>query len=163
MTRLQTAVSAVALLAIAATGVAYAQPANQNAPAAQSQAPTQTARAHRHFDPTRHVEGRIAYIKAELKVTPEQQPLFDKFADAMRANAKDKAAKFAELRKQGDKPLTAVDRLQLREQFSEMRTADTQRVLAAFKPLYDSLNPDQKKTADEMMSYRSHEHHHHHA
>jgi len=168
MNRFQTAVSALALLAVAATGagVAYAETTTPNPSAPQVQQtgpvdPAQAPRAHRHFNPVRHIEGRIAYIKAELKITPDQQPLFDKLADALRANAQDKAAKFAELRKDAGKPMTAVDRLQMREKFSELRAQHTERTLAAFKPLYDSLTPDQKKVADEMMSHRSHEHHHH--
>ena len=36
-----------------------------------------------------HVEGRIAFLKTELKITDAQQPLWNAVADAMRANAKE--------------------------------------------------------------------------
>ena len=39
-----------------------------------------------------HVEGRIAFLKTELKITDAQQPLWNAVADAMRASAKDMAA-----------------------------------------------------------------------
>ena len=35
----------------------------------------------------RHVEGRIAFLKTELKITDAQQPLWNAVADAMRADA----------------------------------------------------------------------------
>ena len=41
---------------------------------------------------TDHVEGRIAFLKTELKITDAQQPLWNAVGDAMRANAKDMAA-----------------------------------------------------------------------
>src|SRR5487761_1274171 len=35
-----------------------------------------------------HVEGRIAFLKTELKITMAQSPQWDKFAAALRANAR---------------------------------------------------------------------------
>jgi LTXXQ motif family protein len=35
-----------------------------------------------------HVEGRIAFLRAELKITDAQVPQWNTFADALRANAK---------------------------------------------------------------------------
>jgi hypothetical protein len=40
------------------------------------------------MDPTRHIEGRLAFLKTELKITDAQMPQWNAFADAMRANAK---------------------------------------------------------------------------
>ena len=39
----------------------------------------------------RHVEGRLAFLKTELKITDTQLPLWNAVADAMRANAKSMA------------------------------------------------------------------------
>lgn len=39
------------------------------------------------MDPTRHVEGRLAYLKAELKITDAQAPQWTAFVDAFRRNA----------------------------------------------------------------------------
>jgi hypothetical protein len=36
----------------------------------------------------RHVEGRLAFLKTELKITDAQLPLWNAVADAIRANAK---------------------------------------------------------------------------
>src|SRR5215831_8361884 len=38
-----------------------------------------------------HVEGRIAFLKIELKITDAQQPLWNAVADAMRVNVKEMA------------------------------------------------------------------------
>ena len=35
-----------------------------------------------------HVEGRLAFLKTELKITDAQLPLWNAVADAVRANAK---------------------------------------------------------------------------
>ncbi len=160
MTSFKVSVSALALMALTAGGFAAATlvPTDLHAQTNQT-APADSAPKHQHrnFDPTRHVEGRIAYLKAELKITPAQEADFGKVADAMRANAKERAAAFAQFRQNHDKPKTAVDRLTMREQMTRMRAEQEARSLAAFKPLYDSLTPDQKQIADNMTApHRGH-------
>jgi hypothetical protein len=39
-----------------------------------------------------HIEGRVAFLKTELKITDAQLPLWNAVADAMRANAKSMSA-----------------------------------------------------------------------
>lgn len=126
---------------------------------ATTAAPQSPAPERHHFDPARHVEGRIAYLKAELKITPAQEADFNKVAQAMRDNAKERATAFEKFRADRDKPRSAVESLEARARFGQLRTQQTERLLAAFKPLYASLSPDQKKAADDMLS--GHRHHHH--
>ena len=40
------------------------------------------------MDPGRHIEGRIAFLKTELRITEAQSPQWNAFADALRATAK---------------------------------------------------------------------------
>ena len=40
------------------------------------------------MEPIDHVEGRIAFLRAELKITDAQAPAWNGFAEALRANAK---------------------------------------------------------------------------
>ncbi|MEQ9185553.1 MAG: Spy/CpxP family protein refolding chaperone [Thalassobaculum sp.] len=40
------------------------------------------------MDPSQHIEGRIAFLETELRITEAQSPQWSAFADAMRANAK---------------------------------------------------------------------------
>ena len=53
-------------------------------PAAHAQSPAPSGPA-RSF--TRHIDGRIAFLKAELKITPAQQAAFDNYVKALRQNA----------------------------------------------------------------------------
>jgi hypothetical protein len=154
--------AALPALALAAMLAGAGGLATLSAPDANAQATTATPQAQaqpeRHFDPSRHVEGRIAFLKAELKITDAQAPLFERVAEAMRANAKEMAQLHQQWRADRDKPKNAVERLETRVKFGELHTQHEQRFLAAFKPLYDSLSDDQKKAADELLSARRHHH-----
>ena len=157
------ALPALALAAaLTAAGIgapqAYAQ-ASTAAPQAQAQPQPQPER--HHFDPTRHIEGRIAYLKAELKITPAQQRQFDRVAQAMRDNAKDMAQMDEQHRAERGKPQNAVDRLEARHRFAEMHAQHVERFLAAFRPLYDSFSTQQKQAADELLGEHHHFHHGH--
>jgi periplasmic protein CpxP/Spy len=152
-----------ALPALALAAVLAGALATLGAPEAAAQAATSPAQApnrpEHHFDPGRHVEGRIAFLKAELKITQAQEPQFERVAEALRANVKDSARLHEQFKADHDKPKTAVERLEARVKFGEIQTQHQQRFLAAFKPLYESLSPDQKKTADELLSRHRHGHH----
>ena len=144
--------SAFALAAGAAPfALAQSQPATGQAPAQHM----------RHFDPARHLEGRIAYLRAELKITPEQQPLFDKLAAVLRENAQAMKANFDARRDQAAKPVAAVDRLEQRLTMQKARIGQSERYLEAFRPLYASFSAEQKQAADEMLSRRDHPMHMH--
>jgi protein CpxP len=130
--------------------------ASLTAPPAAAQATTapQQAEHHErhHFSPARHVEGRIAFLKAELKITDAQAPQFERLADAMRDNAKTMEQAIGQRRGMRDQPQSAVQRLEARTQFAALRAQSDQRFLDAFKPLYASLSDDQKKAADELLT-----------
>lgn len=135
-------------------GLAVAQPAPQpgqplgHPPAAHAQ------RAERPA-PGKFIEGRIAFLKTELKLTAAQQPLFDKLADEMRAEAKVMQERHAE-RQQASAtapaPVSALEKIEKRQAMMKEMTAAQDRYLAAFRPLYQSLSTEQKKTADELFA-----------
>ncbi|HYC14794.1 MAG TPA: Spy/CpxP family protein refolding chaperone [Stellaceae bacterium] len=158
---LRRSLAALALAASLAGGTALTLAV---APAdAQSQQPQQQQKAPRHnFSMSRHIEGRIAYVKAELKVTDAQAPLWNKVADTMRSNAKAMDDIFASMRRDPNAPApSAVDRLEMRSRLAAARAQGDQQLLAAFKPLYDNLSPDQKKAADDLFgSHGRHGHRH---
>lgn len=141
------------------TSSAFAQAATAPAPTAQqpvNQTPP-AARPHRDF--SSHIEGRIAYLKAELKITPAQQAQFDKVAQTMRANATERQKTFDAMRAARGQAHNAVDRLETSVKLAQEHTRAQERYLAAFKPLYDSLSPDQQKTADSLMAPHHFGHH----
>lgn len=125
--------------------------AQQAAPAAQ----TQNRPHHEHRS---HIEGRIAFLHAELKITPAQQPQWDKVADVMRANARQMEQLFQQMRGDRDKPQTAVEALDRRARFTEVRLNAEKSLAAAFTPLYQNLTADQKQSADEMFGRFGHRH-----
>lgn len=138
-------------------GLAFAQPAPQPnmQPGAQPPAMHQQQRAERPA-PGKYIEGRIAFLKTELKLTSAQQPLFDKLADEMRAGAKAMQDHHAQ-RQQASAttpaaPLSALDKLEKRQAMMKEMTAAQDRYLAAFRPFYQSLSPEQKKTADDLFA-----------
>jgi len=96
---------------------------------------------------TGHVEGRIAFLKTELKITDAQQPLWSAVADAMRASAKDMAAMMPTMQSTGTLP----EKLAAREKAMTAHLEALRKLKAAVEPLYATLSDDQKKTADQLM------------
>jgi periplasmic protein CpxP/Spy len=128
-------------------------------PANSGTAQTQS-RQHARMLPGQLVDGRIAFLKAELKITPAQEAQWQQVATAMRenANALDRAIGTA---REERGTMDAVRRLTLREQFAKVRAENNDRLLTAFKPLYASLSPEQQQTANELVGSHHHSPHHH--
>lgn len=101
--------------------------------------------------PLKHVEGRLAFLKTELKITAAQEPQWAKFADLIRSTAKNaEAAKPAKMQG-GMKPSTTPERLANYEKTLAARLETVRALRAAVDPLYTSLSDDQKKVADELL------------
>jgi hypothetical protein len=96
-----------------------------------------------------HVEGRLAFLKTELKITDAQLPLWNAVADAIRANAKDMGA-MGEGMMGSMQTATVPDKLAAREKMLTARLEALRKLKAAVDPLYAALSDQQKKTADEL-------------
>jgi hypothetical protein len=94
------------------------------------------------------VEQRIETLKTALKITPDQQKKWDGVAQAMRDNASHMEKLVAEKRKIPPEKTTAVDDLKTYQEFTEARLDGLKHLTSAFKSLYDSMSPEQKKNAD---------------
>jgi periplasmic protein CpxP/Spy len=94
------------------------------------------------------VEQRIETLKTALKITPDQQKKWDGVAQAMRDNASRMEKLVAEKRKIPPEKTTAVDDLKTYQDFTEARLDGLKHLTSAFKSLYDSMSPEQKKNAD---------------
>ena len=149
---LYAAALAGAVLLSGAVGFAVAQPAPSAPPAAGQAVQGKHGHHRANFQPGRHIEGRIAFLKTELKITEAQTPAFNAFADVMRANAKAMGERHAQMRGDRDKPANAVERLERRTDMMKRGAEASQRLLDAAKPLYAQLSDEQKATADELMS-----------
>ena len=96
-----------------------------------------------------HVEGHIAFLKTEIGITPAQEPLWATVAAAMREDVRH--LRDAENRVSHDRPENALDYLQNRVMFANLRAQGEERFLTALRPLYNELSPQQKQTADELL------------
>jgi hypothetical protein len=144
--------AATAVLALGAGAVAVAQtPAASGAPAASAAERTHTHRSH--------IEGRIAFLKAELKITDQQAAAFNRVAEAMRASDREMQAAREEMRKAREaarqdpnapRP-SAIERMESRQKFMTQAAARTGRTLEAWKPLYAQLSDEQKQLADGLL------------
>jgi len=117
-------------------------------------------------DPARHVEGRLAFIKAELAITEAQQPQWQAFADAFRANAKRMGEMHAARgtgapmpgampgggmtkAEHGATPLP--ERFDQAERHMTMHLEMLRSMKAPVTQLYAALSANQKKMADEII------------
>jgi hypothetical protein len=96
-----------------------------------------------------HVEGRIAYQKAELVITDAQLPRWTAVAEALRQNAKSMQDGMAKMAKDG-MPTAAPARDDMMVTMMSERLEGMKKLGVANKALYAVLTPDQRKTADDM-------------
>lgn len=99
---------------------------------------------------TDHIEGRIAFLRAELKITDAQTKLWDNFAQSLRDNAKKLVAVRAKESEQKG-ALTPVRRLDDQEQWYAARLDGIKEIKSALTPFYAALSDQQKETADELL------------
>lgn len=99
-----------------------------------------------------HVEGRLAYAKAELKVTQDQETLWNAYAAAARDNANTMVARCTTMvsQRSGAATLSLPDRLDQDEQLMAAQLDAVRAVNKALKPLYAALTDAQKKAADQL-------------
>jgi hypothetical protein len=148
---------ALVMLATAVSmGGAFAQ---ASAPTAATENTASAATAKTGYE--RNVEDRIAYLHAQLKITPAQEAQWKTFADVMRSNGETMSQLF-----QQRKAATSVSALDDMKQYATIAQAHAdgmKKLVDAFDPLYGSLSPEQKKLADATFHQGGPEgaHHHH--
>ncbi|WP_448192888.1 Spy/CpxP family protein refolding chaperone [Azospirillum sp. sgz301742] len=101
--------------------------------------------------PFEHVEGRIAFLKAELKITDAQAPQWNAFADTLRANARTHQAVHEQMTR-GGAPSAWPDRLALMQKALSARLDAVKALEAAARPLYAVLTEEQRKLADQLLA-----------
>lgn len=157
-----------ASLAAAAAPLASAQTADPNPEGARverfAQREPHDQRAFRL--PSERIEARVAYLKTALKITDAQQPQWNAFADTLRKHAREadkrmEARRSRMARERSDTPPTAIERMEFRQARLAAAAARLNDILAAAKPLYVALSPEQQKIADELFAPRRHGMPHH--
>lgn len=132
------------------------------------------------MDPSQHIEGRIAFLKTELRITEAQTPQWNAFADAMRANAKRMSEQWAGMMPdtmmgsgtmgsgtmpmmrgamtpsmmmsgQAGSAMSLPERLDWAEKHMTARLEMLQAMKGATPPLYRVLSDEQKDLADQLI------------
>ena len=101
-----------------------------------------------------HVEGRIAFLKAELKISEAQMPQWNAFADVLRENARRMSgmrATMSGIFGQDGASVSAPDRLDRMEQMVSRMLEAIKGTKAALTPLYAVFTEEQKKLADQII------------
>jgi len=100
-------------------------------------------------DMASHIDGHLAFIKAELKITPAQEDAWKGFADVLRASA----ASMAQM--QGRMPMaapgtaqTVSQALDQKERLLATRLDNSKRLRTAWVKLDAVLTPEQRKAAE---------------
>ena len=105
--------------------------------------------------PTEHVEGRIAFLKTELRITDAQLPQWNGYAEALRAAAKTMQGAMAGMKGGGTtggaKPATLPARMDAMVLMMTARLETLKTTAAAGKSLYAVLTDAQKKLADDLI------------
>jgi len=130
------AIAAAALAGSAFTLPALAASDTAAAPAAESSM----------AEPGFLLDAKLAGMQAALKLTPEQQKLWPAFESAVRDGVKLRMEMMGVMRekmKSGERP-SPIDMLTQMSDHLEKASQAIKHVVDAAKPLYDSLNDDQK-------------------
>ncbi|WGJ13733.1 Spy/CpxP family protein refolding chaperone [Methylocapsa sp. D3K7] len=102
-----------------------------------------------------HIDGQLAYLKTELKITPEQLPQWNVFADIFRTDKEKNARLCNSTENEQTRAMmmsaSLPDSLEMTAVRLTARLESLRAMEAAIRPLYAILSPAQKKTADEIM------------
>jgi len=97
------------------------------------------------------IDGRLAFLKAELKITDAQSAAWSKLADAIRKSVESRTERMRGKWLGDDTGKTLVERLEAHEQYMTARLDELKQIKAAWTELYQGLSESQKKEADEVV------------
>lgn len=95
--------------------------------------------------PAAHLDARLAYLKTELKLAPNQESAWQAYAQQARQQAESMQALPAQPAAAAQ---SAPELLNQRAEFAKQRAADMESMSVAVKNLYAALTPEQKTIAD---------------
>ncbi|WP_291296859.1 Spy/CpxP family protein refolding chaperone [Elioraea sp.] len=104
------------------------------------------------MQPFRRIEGRLAYFRAELRITDAQAQPWNAFADAVRTHAERLRQATQQAMTGATEPGSAPQQMERRIALLSAHLESMRAVAAAATPLYAALSEEQRRTADEMMS-----------
>ena len=151
MNRKNTIVAGILAASAVFFGIAYAQGPGCDGDGKPGMKRSSMQRGGMMVDPGARVEQRLTRLKAEIKVTAQQEPLWQAFAEKSKAEA-GKGMQAMRERMQNDKPVSAPERMAQMQGIMKERVATMESVNEAFNRLYSALTPEQKAAADKHFS-----------
>lgn len=109
------------------------------------------------MEPGARAEQRLTRLKGELKLTGQQESLWQAFAEKSKAQA-EKGMQAMRERMLSDKPVPAPERMARMQGMMKERLAGMEAVHESFNRLYAALTPEQKAAADKHFSAGQHRH-----
>lgn len=102
---------------------------------------------YHYGNPAAAIEGRLAEMKSELKITPPQETVWQAYAAQAKAQAESMQAWHAAM--QAGAQASAPERLAQHDAMMKQRVTQHEAMTAAFKDLYAALSPEQRAIADQ--------------
>jgi hypothetical protein len=96
------------------------------------------------------MEGRLSFLKTELKITEAQAPAWNDFTQAVRTAAKQRNERMKAFFS-GQEKTTLPERVEAHEQFIAAHLEAVRQIKASVRSLYAILGDEQKREADEMV------------
>ena len=97
------------------------------------------------------IEGRLAFLRTELKITDAQMPQWNKLTEAVRASGKNMNERMQARMAEQEQAATLPERLERREQLMTARLEEVKQVKGALNELYSSLTEEQKNEANTLV------------
>ncbi|MGY0571925.1 Spy/CpxP family protein refolding chaperone [Bradyrhizobium sp. RDM12] len=106
------------------------------------------------MDTIDYVEGRVAFLRTELKITDAQQSAWNAFADALRTNAKTlgEVRDSMMMAQQSTGSPDLIQKLTLQEKWLAARLEGTRAMKSALANLVSSFSDEQKRATDELLA-----------
>ena len=101
-----------------------------------------------------YVDGRLAFLKAELKITDDQSAAWSAYADALKENFQSMAGMHQQmfsLFQQGKDDRSVVDMLDLQISLMKTRVGALEKMKPAAEKLYAALSDDQQEKANQIL------------
>ena len=98
-----------------------------------------------------HIDGRVAFLRAELKITEQQATAWGDVENALRANARLLKEAHSATAETASSQATLERRLDVQTRLLSARLEGAQAISTALSGLYRALSPEQQKLADELI------------
>lgn len=105
-------------------------------------------------DMASHIDGHVAFLKAELKITPAQEDVWKGFAGALRTSASAMAQMPGMPMGMGGGAQSVAQSFEQKERLLTTRLDNTKRLRAAWTKLEAALTPEQRKAAEQVVAPR---------